>query len=266
MTSIPGLTQTDPTANIAAGNKVFFEPAVLTVRGKSQYRDDEISFVEISNFWSLPQNFVYNDAPRQPGTNPSDGNLHPGDVCTFNLNLNPKRGQNAKPGAFYANIGSVSGAGGQQPVQAQPAQDPREEWVSPDDIQPQGRPDLAGLQTPAGWYTYDPKHYYFEAKGERKTEQILKGQALNLLFDTINAYVPLAEKIESLKKMGFESMEEAKAVAGEQWNNLRDGLTPFMPIDEDAWEDPAAELDQQAQQHMAEMQPPAEEDIENVPW
>ena len=68
-----------------------------------------------------------------------------------------------------------------------------------------------------------------------RQRNIIKGQALNLLFETINAYVPLAEKVESLKEMGFgvaaesnaETMLEAKQIAGEQWNNLRLGFPAF---------------------------------------
>ena len=36
--------------NAQKSGKVFYYPAVLTVKGVSQYRDDEISFV---NFWLL---------------------------------------------------------------------------------------------------------------------------------------------------------------------------------------------------------------------
>jgi len=247
MTSIPGLTQTDPTANIAAGNKVFFEPAVLTVRGKSQYRDDEISFVEISNFWSLPQNFVYNDAPRQPGTNPSDGNLHPGDVCTFNLNLNPKRGQNAKPGAFYANIGSVTGANGQQPIAAQqaaPQQAPSEQWGAWDEYNGAGE----HVQTTQPALSVD--------------QRISKAQAWNGLTAVITS--PNFEAIIPTADAQHDAYTDWHA----GYEALKAGKTPFTepePAVEDT-ENPAEELDQQAQQHMAEMQPPAEEDIENVPW
>jgi hypothetical protein len=249
MTAISGLTQTDPTANIAAGNKVFFEPAVLTVRGKSQYRDDEISFVEISNFWSLPQNFVYNDAPRQPGTNPSDGNLHPGDVGTFTLNLNPKRGQNAKPGAFYANIGSVTGANGQQPIAAQqaaPQQAPRDEWA--------GEPPQQAAPT----LSVD--------------QRISKAQAWNGSKDLYKTYLILSDEhrkamVEEAEMNGVDFNDVVESV-WQGWKALKDGKVPFVedePGVEDT-ENPAEELDQQAQQHMAEMQPPAEEDIENVPW
>jgi hypothetical protein len=255
MTAINGLQQTDPTANIAAGNKVFFEPAVLTVRGKSQYRDDEISFVEISNFWSLPQNFVYNDAPRQPGTNPSDGNLHPGDVCTFTLNLNPKRGQNAKPGAFYANIGSVTGANGQQPIAAQqaaPQQAHSEQWGASDEYNGAGE----HVQTTQPTLPVD--------------QRIAKAQAWN----------GLTAMLAAEQRNGNFTPEQLEPLWDEWWAGyeaLKAGRTPFTeaePAVEDE-ESPAEELDQQAQQHMAEIaskQPPppaarvGDDQVESIPW
>ena len=96
--------------------KVFYHPTVLTVRGVSQYRDDEISFQEISGFWSLkyePRGYVYSSAPRAEGTNPGDGKLHVGDVAKFGLNINPKSTGNS----FYNNISSVMPSEGEPPIE-----------------------------------------------------------------------------------------------------------------------------------------------------
>ena len=114
--------------------KVFYHPAVLTVRGVSQYRDDEISFVEISGFWSLkyePKAYKYSSAPREEGTNPGDGKLHVGDVAKFGLNINPKSTGNS----FYNNISSVMPANGETPIervqsQGQPAPQSGGSWDS----------------------------------------------------------------------------------------------------------------------------------------
>mgnify|MGYP003665480480 CR=1 FL=1 len=120
--------------NDTQNGKVFYHPAVLTVRGVSQYRDDEISFVEISGFWSLkyePKAYVYSSAPREEGTNPGDGKLHVGDVAKFGLNINPKSSGNS----FYNNISSVMPANGETPIervqsQGQPAAQSGGSWAS----------------------------------------------------------------------------------------------------------------------------------------
>ena len=242
MTAIPGLVISDEKPN----GKTYYEPAVLTVKGQSQYNDDQISFEEIQGFWQLPDQFSGSKRPPQ------------GTVAKFSLSTNPKRGQNARPGSMYMDIGGIYKiTEGEQPIapQQQAQQDFRDDWG--DQVADEG---VQAVSVEAS-LTVD--------------EKIKKSQALNLLFDTINAYVPLAEKLESLKDMGFENLEEAKAVAGEQWNNLRNGLTPFMPVDEAAWDNPAEELDQQAQQHLADVanetttytneKPPSDGDFESVP-
>ena len=242
MTSIPGLVISDEKPN----GKTYYEPTVLTVKGQSQYNDDQISFEEIQGFWQLPDQFSGSKRPPQ------------GTVAKFSLSTNPKRGQNARPGSMYMDIGGIYKiTEGEQPIapQQQAQQDFRDDWG--DQVADEG---VQAVSVEAN-LTVD--------------EKIKKSQALNLLFDALTQPMREEERIELLDGMGFGDYKGAAQVAGEQWNNLRNGLTPFMPVDEAAWEDPAEELDQQAQQHLADVanetttytneKPPSDGDFESVP-
>ena len=114
MTEISGLTISDEKPN----GKTFYEPAVLTVKGTSQYNENQISFVEIQGFWQLPENFT---GKRKPPD---------GTVAKFTLSTKPKSGQNAKPGSMHMDIGGIYKTD-EQPIEQA---DPREEYV--DDQQP----------------------------------------------------------------------------------------------------------------------------------
>ena len=192
--------------------KVFYHPTVLTVRGVSQYRDDEISFQEISGFWSLkyePRAYVYSSAPRAEGTNPGDGKLHVGDVAKFGLNINPKSTGNS----FYNNISSVMPADGEPPIER---------------VQSQGQP---AAQSGGSWAsdTGSSDSEPFVDKWELRDIQIRKAQAENILVlvltsgDTVNA-----PKI--VEAMGFKDAAEAIAAVANGWNLLRRGLPIEFPV------------------------------------
>mgnify|MGYP003638332591 FL=1 len=192
--------------------KVFYHPAVLTVRGVSQYRDDEISFQEISGFWSLkyePRAYVYSSAPRAEGTNPGDGKLHVGDVAKFGLNINPKSTGNS----FYNNISSVMPADGEPPIER---------------VQSQGQP---AAQSGGSWAsdTGSSDSEPYVDKWELRDIQIRKSQAENILAlvltsgDTVNA-----PKI--VEKMGFKDVDEAIDAVANGWNLLRRGLPIEFPV------------------------------------
>ena len=200
--------------------KVFYHPAVLTVRGVSQYRDDEISFQEISGFWSLkyePRGYVYSSAPRAEGTNPGDGKLHVGDVAKFGLNINPKSTGNS----FYHNISSVMPSEGEPPIER---------------VQSQGQsaPQSGGgawASDPGAWASEPPAatgEPYVD-KWDLKDIHIRKAQALNLLTevltsgDTVNA-----PKI--VLAMGFKDAAEAIDAVANGWNSLRRGLPIEFPV------------------------------------
>ena len=216
---IAGLqVQGEPTQN----GKVFYHPAVLTVNGTSKYRDTEITFKEISGFWGLPQNFVFVSGPRKEGTtlgirvvdsvgNPEESlRLHIDDVAKFTLNLNPKRGENANPGSFYHNIGSIGSPNGEAPIQMQQQDAPRSggSWAS-DTGQSDGQPVID--------------------KWDLKDIHIRKAQALNLLTEVLTS----GDKVNAPKivlAMGFTDAAEAIDAVANGWNSLRRGLPIEFPV------------------------------------
>ena len=216
---IAGLqVQGEPTQN----GKVFYHPAVLTVNGTSKYRDTEITFREISGFWSLPQNYVYSSKPRAEGTNPIDGVLHPSDVAKFTLNLNPKRGENANPGSFYHNIGSIGSPNGEAPIQRQQQETPQSggSWAS-DTGQSDGQPVID--------------------KWDLKDIHIRKAQALNLLTEVLTS----GDKVNAPKivlAMGFTDAAEAIDAVANGWNSLRRGLPIEFPVAVSDMEEEVTEL------------------------
>ena len=192
--------------------KVFYHPAVLTVRGVSQYRDDEISFQEISGFWSLkyePRAYVYSSAPRAEGTNPGDGKLHVGDVAKFGLNINPKSSGNS----FYNNISSVMPANGETPIER---------------VQSQGQP---AAQSGGSWAsdTGSSDSEPYVDKWDLKDIHIRKAQALNLLTEVLTS----GDKVNAPKivlAMGFTDAAEAIDAVANGWNLLRRGLPIEFPV------------------------------------
>ena len=216
---IAGLqVQGEPTQN----GKVFYHPAVLTVNGTSKYRDTEITFKEISGFWSLPQNYVYSSKPRAEGTNPTDGVLHPSDVAKFTLNLNPKRGENANPGSFYHNIGSIGDPGGEAPIQRQQQETPQSggSWAS-DTGQSDGQPVID--------------------KWDLKDIHIRKAQAENILSSALS--IPDEKRmIKVLEEMGFKDFDEANKAHGYGYSLLRRGLPVELPVAVSDMEEEVTEL------------------------
>ena len=229
---IAGLqVQGEPTQN----GKVFYHPAVLTVNGTSKYRDTEITFREISGFWSLPQNYVYSSKPRAEGTNPTDGVLHPSDVAKFTLNLNPKRGENANPGSFYHNIGSIGDPGGEAPIQRQQQETPQSggSWAS--------EPAATGKPYVDKW--------------DLKDIHIRKAQALNILTEVLTS----GDKVNAPKivlKMGFTDAAEAIDALAHGWNLLRRGLPVELPLAVSDMEEEVTEL----------ADDDLDEDVETLNW
>ena len=217
--------------------KVFYHPAVLTVRGVSQYRDDEISFEEIPDFWSLkyePRAYVYSSAPRAEGTNPGDGVLHAGDVAKFGLNINPKSTGNS----FYHNISSVMPSEGEPPIER---------------VQSQGQP---AAQSGGSWAsepaaTGEP----YVDKWDLKDIHIRKAQALNLLTEVLTS----GDKVNApkiVKAMGFKDAAEAIDAVASGWNSLRRGLPIEFPV---AVSDMEEEVPDLADDDL-------DEDVETLSW
>ena len=227
--------------------QVYYHPVVLTVSGVSQYRDTEISFSELDlmhgdnyAYWSVPQNFVFANGPRAEGTNPGDGKLHVGDVAEFSLNINPKRGSNAKPGSYYYNIGRVGPSNGQPPIATQRQTESSGSTWS-------GAPASASAQVGAP---------------DAKDIRIGKAQAVNLRFDTLLAdqkKTGAASKI--IAAMGVESVEEAVEVAANAWNHLRNGLPLEIAIDE-----APVEEDEANDPVEAEVEENPDEVVETLDW
>jgi hypothetical protein len=234
--------------NAQKSGKVFYYPAVLTVKGVSQYRDDEISFVEISGYWSLkyePRSYVYSSAPREAGTNPGDGKLHVGDVAKFGLNINPKSSGNS----FYNNISSVMPANGETPIeraqsQGQPAPQSGGSWAS----------------EPAT--TSEP----YVDKWDLKDIHIRKAQALNLLTEVLIS----GDKVNAPKiilAMGFTDAAEAIDAVANGWNSLRRGLPIEFPVAvSDMEEEVVAEDSPMVEAAVDLGSDVIEEDVESVSW
>lgn len=225
---IAGLNLENETPN----GKVFYQPAVLTVKGVSKYSNDTITFKEIQEFWSLPQNFTFSNEPRAEGTNLSDSVLHPGDVATFALNLNPKRGENAKVGSFYHNIGAVSPAGGLPPIAAQ----------APQNSTPQSGGSWASSPGVTVGVPLDAKI----ALAQYVKELI----AILVSGDTVNA-----PKI--ITGLGYESTDDANDAVVRGLINLRNGL----PADT---EEPVEEEEVPVVDDMDV--DPVDEDVTTLPW
>ena len=82
--------------------KTYYEPALLKVRGKSQYNADQISFEGLDGFWQWTEwaaKTTEREAPPPEGT-----------VAWFYLADKPKQGNNAKPGSMYRDIMGVKAA------------------------------------------------------------------------------------------------------------------------------------------------------------
>ena len=240
--------------NDTQNGKVFYHPAVLTVKGVSQFRDDEISFVEITGFWSLkyePKAYVYSSAPREEGTNPGDGKLHVGDVAKFGLNINPKSSGNS----FYNNISSVMPANGETPIervqsQGQPAAQSGQGWTAR-----RFRPVGSWASEPAT--TSEP----FVDKWDLKDIHIRKAQALNLLTEVLTS----GDKVNAPKivvAMGFTDAAEAIDAVANGWNSLRRGLPIEFPVAVSDMEEDSPMVED-AVDLGADV---IEEDVEDVSW
>jgi hypothetical protein len=220
--------------------KVYYEPVVLTVSGVSKFRDDEISFQEISGFWSLkyePRAYVYSSAPRAEGTNPGDGKLHIGDVAKFGLNINPKSTGNS----FYHNISSVMPSEGEPPIER---------------VQSQGQP---APQSGGSWAsdTGSSDSAPFVDKWDLKDIHIRKAQAENILSSALRIRDE-ERMLKVLKAMGFKDVDEAIDAVANGWNLLRRGL----PI-----EFPVAVSDMEEEEGVPDFADDnLDEDVENVSW
>ena len=217
--------------NETANGKVFFQPVVLTVEYISQYPDGGVTFKEISDYWTLPQNWSKSKDQRVEGTNLSDNVLHPGDVATFSLNLNPN-----KNGGFYHNIGAIAPAGGESPIAAQAQQSA-----------PQSGGSWASEPAATGKPVID--------KWDLKDIHIRKAQALNLLTEVLTS----GDKVNAPKivlAMGFADVDEAIDTVASGWNWLRSGLPIEFPVTVTDTEEEVTDL---AEDNL-------EEDVESVSW
>ena len=215
----------------AQNGKVFYHPAVLTVEYISQYPDGGVTFKEISDYWTLPQNWSKSKDQRVEGTNLSDNVLHPGDVATFSLNLNPN-----KNGGFYHNIGAIAPAGGESPIAAQAQQSA-----------PQSGGSWASEPAATGKPVID--------KWDLKDIHIRKAQALNLLTEVLTS----GDKVNAPKivlAMGFADVDEAIDTVASGWNWLRSGLPIEFPVTVTDTEEEVTDL---AEDNL-------EEDVESVSW
>jgi hypothetical protein len=234
---IEGLNIENETAN----GKVFFQPVVLTVEYISQYPDGGVTFKEISDYWTLPQNWSKSKDQRVEGTNLSDKVLHPGDVATFSLNLNPN-----KNGGFYHNLGVVAPAGGLPPIAAQAQQSaPRSggSWAS----------------EPAATRELDMD------KWDLKDIHIRKAQALNLLTEVLTS----GDKVNAPKivvAMGFTDAAEAIAAVANGWNSLRRGLPIEFPVAVSDMEEEVAEDSPMVEAAVDLGSDVIEEDVETLDW
>jgi len=229
---IAGLLLENETPN----GKVFYNPAVLTVKGVSKFSDDTITFREIQEFWSLPQNFTYSSAPRAEGTNLSDSVLHPGDVATFSLNLNPKRGENAKAGSYYHNIGAITPAGGESPIAVQAQHSAPQaggSWASDTGSAPSG-------------ISLDAKIAL--------AQYVKELTAILVSGDTVNAP-------RIIIGLGYESVDEANEACVRGLINLRNGLPANTEESEATEED--SPMVEAAVDLGADV---IEEDVEDVSW
>ena len=75
------------------GGNTYYEPFIATVRGVSQYRDNQFSFVDLDGWWTW---------------NGTVGLLAPGKqvLVTLKTKLKPP-GENTKPGALYQDVSAA---------------------------------------------------------------------------------------------------------------------------------------------------------------
>lgn len=143
-----------------------------------------------------------------------------GTVAKFFLKTKPKVND---PSKFYMDIEGIEKADSepiaQQPSYEQPQGDPRDEYVAPQ------QPTLSVDQ------------------------RIAKAQAWNGLT------AMLAAQSQNINVMfGKDQLEEMWTEWHEGYALLKAGKTPFT-VEETEWDNPAAEIDQQAAQHLSEQQP-----------
>ena len=252
---IQGLT---PSGDPKPDGKQYYEPVVLTVSGYSQYNENQISFTEIDGFWGLPNGYMKVDK--------DDGRPPLGAVARFDLSSKPKTSPSAKPGSLYRDItGIYKIAEGEQPIAQQsapppPAGDPREQWS---DAPPTGNaPDTENIiSTPSGAYHMTPKDYQYIQGVEKSQARERK----------MMAWLGLSYRLAGNHDWKGEALVAAEADWEAGYTQLKNGETPFT-IEETEWENPATEVDEQAQAHLADVanEQPANEDgfgeAESVPW
>ena len=107
--------------------KIWYLPIMLKVSGISKYRDDQLGFEGIDNFWQM------SDKAKEK----TNGKIPPvGAMGWFKLSANPKRGPNARPGSMYYDIDDFDFASDedkasyQAPSMQQPsAYAPKDDWM-----------------------------------------------------------------------------------------------------------------------------------------
>ncbi len=218
---ISGLTIQDEKPN----GKTYYEPVILTVKGTSQYNDNQISFQEIEGFWQLPDQFSGSNKPPE------------GTVAKFSLSTNPKRGPNARPGSMYMDIGGIYKADAAPIAPQQPTQ----QFASTDNYHPVSGFSVSEVifPTPAGDYRVTPKDFHYVQGVEGSQQNARRVDAYMSLTWMLAAHGTNDPQVFSSQQL---------ASMWEEWHEgyarLKRGEVPFVedePADEECphteWEE-----------------------------
>jgi len=225
------------------GEKKIYKPALLKVAGVSQYREQDLRFEGVEGFWTFSDM-----AGRDTG-----GAIPPvGAIGWFKLSGgNPKRGPNAKPGSVYLDVDGFTKATEEEKAgYVSPVQQDTGRFNGPQPgsgAAPQSTEPLPQAYDRMGNSMRDsmgnPTVYYWMFTDEQRR--------LGMTFNNLTAAIASS----SYEDFGLTRVDTDQ---WQKWFHEASRGLPLTPVQDEptsgAVED-AAEMEQQAQQHLADQEP-----------